>query len=58
MNITIIPGGYRIDGEGFCVIQDFDPAKPFIDGAGQAFDSESAAQAHAEAVVAAQAALS
>lgn len=57
MNITLIPGGYRIDGDGFCIIQNFDPAKPFIDGAVQAFDSDAAAQAHAEAVVAEQAAL-
>lgn len=57
MKITLIIGGYRIDGDGICVIQDFDPAKPFIDGKGQPFDSEAAAQAHAEAVVAEQAAL-
>lgn len=50
MQITLIPGGYRIDGECVCVIQDFDPAKPFIDGKGQPFDSEDAAQAHAESI--------
>ncbi len=55
MNITLIPGGYRIDAEGFCVIQAFDPAKPFIDGVGQPFDSDAAAQAHADALVAEQA---
>lgn len=57
MKITLITGGYRIEGDGFRIIQDFDPAKPFIDGKGQPFDSAAAAQAHAESVVAEQAAL-
>ena len=54
MQITLIPGGYRIEGDGFRIIQPFDPSKPFIDGAGQPFDSEAEALAHAKAVVAAQ----
>lgn len=54
MQITLIPGGYRIDGDGFRVLQAFDPSKPFIDGAGQPFDSDEAALAHAQAVVDAQ----
>ena len=57
MQITIIPGGYRIEAENFRVIQEFDPSKPFIDGVGQPFDSEAAALAHAEAIVAEQTAL-
>lgn len=55
MNITLIPGGYRIEGDGFRVIQAFDPSKPFIDGAGQPFDSDAEALVHAQAVVDAQA---
>lgn len=57
MQIILIDGGYQIEGDSFRIIQDFDPAKPFIDGKGQPFDSEAAAQAHAESVVAEQAAL-
>lgn len=58
MQITLTNGGYRIDGDNFLVLQEFDPSKPFIDGKGQPFDSEAAALAHAESVVAAQEALS
>lgn len=52
MKVTLIQGGYRIDGDSVCVIQDFDPEKPFINGVGQPFDSEADAKAHAESVVA------
>jgi len=51
--IELIPGGYLIymDGEPY-IMQDFDPEKQFIDGVPQPFDSEAAAQAHADAVIA------
>lgn len=57
MNTTLINGGYRIDGENFKIVQDFDPAKPFLGGVPQPFDSADAAAAHAAAVIAEQAAL-
>ncbi len=49
----LIPGGYVIylDGQTY-IYQDFDPQKPFIDGNGQPFDSEDAARADAERVIA------
>lgn len=52
--LEYIDGGYRIFADGRLYIdQPFDPAKPFIAGEGQPFDDDAAAQAHAEATVAA-----
>lgn len=49
----LTPGGYRIFADGQLLIdQPFDPAKPFVDGAGQPFDDEAAATAHAESMIA------
>lgn len=55
MNYTyeLVPGGYIVRADGLpWVVQDFDPQKPFVNGAGQPFDSDAAAQAHAEALIA------
>lgn len=53
LTYELIQGGYRIFADGQLLIdQPFDPAKPFIDGAGQPFDDDAAATAHAEAMIA------